>query len=784
MKAGLIYRTQWDTVPVVLPPVALGGLGTTITSETITVDIEDTDVQIDDAADPEVRTMLAASDPLIISTINDGEDKFSPIKAKQAKITVKSDNSLGVAASTFADSSDRRFKVRAYTESRDIFIGFLLSPDIQQLFLPDPVDVVLTATDQLGLLKGTPLKDFADINPLGKYRIADFLAMALKPTGLDLQIKAVMNVRHGTADFSFSTATFAATGKTITFPSTQFFYAGQEIGITGTALNNSVFNVVSVTQGASTVVVVSQTPVNETFSGSGLAGDFSGKGHLYDKIYLDAKTFESNIGECEDCYTVLEKILGEDCILFQWRGDWWIIRLDEIDDNILYPFEFNTDGSLVGALTPINPTRPIGNNSDIVHEGVNTTYRFGQMQKFIKEVYKYEPPKEIVCNMDFSRGDAITPPDLSAPDATGDYALDCWTVRRTSGSITSTAFIRKKFRYGTEEERYVVITPQTGAATPYNFIESQPIELVKSDKATISVSFRFENNISGSGLYAYNIFKIYVLGVDGLYYYWWTTDSDTTDLTKYRWTSSATETDRAVDMGWNLGDVNETEWRTFSVDIGPIPVDGKLYIGLYQGRQGGHSSDNQNIYYQGLNFTYQPFINGSYQLFKGQYNKVTRLLEPDKFKASREKEVYVSDSPRREFKGAMFFLDSNANYQLTRGHFYSSNVTALNLPPEISYSHPFGYLQAFSVWNQYRNQYRIFNCSLYGLFRNEEREWPDIINKFQLSDANTNSNFRFFLANAFEQNWKTMKWNGTLLEVYNQTIGHRYDDTHEFKYTV
>jgi hypothetical protein len=783
MKTGLIYRAQWNTVPVVLPPVALGGLGTVITSEIITVDIQDTSVQIDDAADPEIIDMLPGSDPLMISTINDQEDKFSPIKAKQAKITVKSDAAIGIAASTFADSSDRRFKVHVYTESRDIFLGFLMSPDIQQLFLPDPVDVVLTATDQLGLLKGTPLKDFADENPLGKYRIAEFLAMALEPTGLELQIKAVMNVRHGTSDFVFNNATFVAADKTIIFPSTQFFYAGQEIGITGTASNNSVFNVIEVGQGIVTIIRVSQTVVDETFSGSGLIGDFSGKGHLYDKIYLDAKTFESNIGECEDCYTVLEKILGEDCILFQWRGDWWIIRLDEIDDNILYPFEFNPDGSIVGALTPINPTRPIGNNSDIVHEGTNSAYRFGQMQKFIKEVYKYESPKEIVCNMDFSRGDAITPPDLSAGSSTGDYALECWTVRRTSGSITSTAFIRRKFKYGTEEERYVVITPQTGAATPYNFIESQPIELVKSDKATISVSFRFENNISGSGLYAYNIFKIYLRGVDGLFYYWWTTAADSTDLTKYRWTSSATETDRAVDMGWNLGDVNETEWRTFSVDIGPIPVDGKLYIGLYQGRQGGDSSDNQNIYYQGLNFTYQPFINGSYQLFKGQYNKVTRLTEPEKYNASREKEVFVSDSSRREFKGAMFFLDSNANYQLTRGHFYSSNVFALNLPPEIAHVHPFGYLQAFGVWNQFRNQYRIFNCNLYGFFRNEDREWPDIINKFQLSDVNPNSSHRYFLANSFEQNWKTMKWSGTLLELYHQLIGHRYDDTHEFKYT-
>lgn len=35
--------------------------------------------------------------------------------------------------------------------------------------------------------------------------------------------------------------------------------------------------------------------------------------HLYSDIFLDAKTFEKQIGESEDCYTVLEKILDKDC---------------------------------------------------------------------------------------------------------------------------------------------------------------------------------------------------------------------------------------------------------------------------------------------------------------------------------------------------------------------------------------------------------------------------------------------------------------------------------------
>lgn len=784
MKPGFIYRLQWDTVPVVLPTDNLGGLNVTVASKTITVDITDEENLIDDTDDPQIIYLQPSASPLVISTVNNDEDKFSPIKAKQAKITFKSDTSQGLIASRFADAPARQFKVTVATDIRTIFIGWLVTPDIQQAFLPDPVDVVLTATDGLGGLKGVALKDFDDINPLGKYRIAEFLAMALKPTDLELQIKAIMNVRHGTSDFSFSSATFTASTKQIIFPSTQFFYVGQVIGITGTASNNSVFNVVAVGQGIVTIVQVSQTLVDETFAGSGLVGDFSGVGHLYDKIYLDAKTFESNIGECEDCYTVLEKILGEDCVLFQYLGDWWIMRLDEIDDNILYPWEFDPDGAEVGALTPINPTRPIGNNSDIVHANAGTMLGFGEMHKYIKETFKFVSPKEFICNMDFSRGDAITPPDLSAGSSNGDYAVDCWTVRRTSGSITSTAFIRRVFNFGVEKERHLVITPQAGAATPYDFIESQGAELLKSDKVSVSVSFRRPSDITGSGAYVYSIMKVYLHGTDGLWYYWWTTEADTTDLTKYRWTSSSVETDRAIDAGWNLGSVDETVWQSLNVDVGPLPIDGTLYIGLYQGRQGGHSSDNQDIYYQGLSVSYMPMINGSYELFKGQYNKVTRLDNPEKRTAFRDKEVFISDSPRREFKGTMFFKDNNDAYQRTQGHFYASNVSALGLPAELAAVHPFGYLQAYSVWNQYRNTLRIFRCTLYGIFEyTSGHNWPDIINKFQLSDVNTDSSFRYYFLISFEQDWKTMLWTGTLVETFNQLIGHRYDDPEELKYT-
>jgi hypothetical protein len=75
--------------------------------------------------------------------------------------------------------------------------------------------------------------------------------------------------------------------------------------------------------------------------------DYNSQFHWYDVVYLDAKTFESEIGESENCYTVLEKILGEDCFITQWKGNWWIFRLDEMENNPVYVAEFDLVGTYI-----------------------------------------------------------------------------------------------------------------------------------------------------------------------------------------------------------------------------------------------------------------------------------------------------------------------------------------------------------------------------------------------------------------------------------------------------
>ncbi len=770
MKPGVIYRMQWDTVDTVRKDPSLN-----VPSKVLTVNIYDTETLIEDDEDEEVITLQAAMPPLTITTIDNSEDKFTPVIGKQATIRFLTDSAQGQDAGTFADSSDNRWRVEALAADDPIFVGFLMLSDIQQPFLPDPQVVELTASDHLGVLKDVPLTD--DDNELlsGKFKIGQIIAYCLKKTGLSLPLRVVNNLRHGSGTFSIEVQFIGGDNDLVVANSNAYlFYAGQEITISGSASNNGTFKVQGVGTGIVTLVgiagtLVTEGPVTVTFNDTS-------EGHFYDKIYLDIKTFEKSISESEDCRTVLEKILGEDSKLFQWKGFWTILRLDEVTNNSMYMFPFDADGNLGVDWEEINPIRNIGASANVCHANAGTIFRMDRPHKFVKETFRYESPKEIVCNIDFSRGDVISSPDLSAATGTGTYQIDCWTVRRISGSVTSTAHITRKFIYGVENERYLTITPKTGGvATPWDFAESQPIEVLAGDKADVSVDYKHDSNHGSGGTTIFPM-KIYLKGDDGNWYYWW--HSTSTNLEDFTWTNAGTsEVERLIPVVYDASAVDESQWRSLSVNLHALPVAGKLYIGLIQGFQ-NNNGDNQNFNFQGLNIDYHPYINGSYQLFTGHYNKVSR--SDNGYITSRDNQVFIGDSPRKEFKGAMFFVDSGGLFNLT-ARFYDASLTAITGAP--TSTKPYGYWQAFAVWNQYRRANRIFPSTLQGIYNDSEPdEWPDIINKFQLTDTNPNTNNRFFLLISFEQNQKTMIWTGTLIEDFKTDEGHLYTDTHEFKF--
>jgi hypothetical protein len=758
MKYGLIYRSEWLMMD---------------DATAVQVNLYKTDVLIDDADDPTIINMAASGNPLTVSVVDNNKDKLTAIKAKQAVIEVLT--SVETNISVFTGGPDNLWYCEITVDTEILFRGFLVSADIIQSYMPDAVVLQLTASDGLGLLKDVNLTDFENDTPVGARRLATFIAYCLYKTGLERPIYTVNNLRHGSGErtfdtfFSFSGQYFVTTGI-----KTNYFYVGQEIAITGTASNNGT-RIVTAVDNTGTITQVSIDAAIVLEDTTATFTDTSSAGHFYNTVYLDAKTFESEEGECEDCYTVLEKILKEDCYLTQYNGDWWIIRVDEFDENDIYITKYNSSGAFEENLPATTLNKLVG-SGEALFPLADWTVERERPLNYGKEVFRYNTALEIPCNSDLNRGDVI---DDTFPEKT--YTVDCWTLREGVpgfyGSVDgTTATIHKIYNANDYEiDRYVVLTPRTSFETSSindaTYLESEGIEIFVKDKFTASVQWRLDQDIATGGNGNARLFRCVLHGNDGS---WWVLGEATTGDGIPKWYDTASWSlftangDISVDF-----DEDMTEWRTISWEAPPAPVTGTLYMWFNQFNQLSSSDDNREIWYTGFSFNYIALINGTYQKFTGQYQKVTRTDLG--YLNKREDEVYMSDSPRPFFKGAMKII-INDTLQITT-QFFPYNIYPASDPPDDKIA-PFGEHQIWAVWNQGVYANWIFNGSIKGL----NATWPDIIHKYTLTDPTDQTVERYFMLTSFKQDWKLGIMDGTWIEVYDRALMKRYSDTREFKY--
>lgn len=382
-----------------------------------------------------------------------------------------------------------------------------------------------------------------------------------------------------------------------------------------------------------------------------LVSDDSGDGHFYKWIHLDAKTFEAEIGECEDCYEVLRKILGENSYLTQYKGDWLIVRVDEMETGHEYFFSrFSYDGTWIENteetfIKNIGSVYPLSfMNDDAVISGE---------RPYIEtiEIFKYNYPKELLCNMNFERGEVRVAPDLGAANSEGTYDLSCWTGQKFPASGTAIltadndAYIKRLFEFGYEKERYIVLT--TGPAEQIEGIMSKPVAINAGDKMNVSANWRLASNVgSGDGNLGVKIFTILIITDSGDYYY---VQKIATENPVWVGPFDGQRT-ASVNHFWIPDTTDETQWVNIAVDVPAAPVSGRLFIGLHKEWQGPGVYE-VDTYFSDLQVEIIAAINSSYQLYTGQTNSVSQ--DNVNIKAVREAEVFISDAPRVAMKGAL-----------------------------------------------------------------------------------------------------------------------------------
>jgi hypothetical protein len=766
MKPGLAYIHQLKNIE----------------EKIVTTTIYDTSFMVSDDVDVILVSLQAAGDPLHLTTSGSKEDKLAPLKAKI--LTIQFNSTPSEDLSTFADGHDDRFKVVSQIENQTIFEGFLELNDNNEAFLPKTNIVTLSANDKLAALKDITWTEDDGTFPVGRYKLGTIIGHCLKKTGLSLPIKVVNNLRHGTGQKQYQ-ALFSTSSNTVVVSTDDgFFYNGMEITTTGTASNNSTDVVNLVEDGAGVKVLhldrtitISEAGVTTTFT------DTSSQKHFYDGIYLDAKTFEAEIGKSDDCYTVLEKILGEDCFLTQWQGAWWIMRVDEFDGNPPYVATFGEDGNFGQFDGATNFNKNVGFNEDIYLSDEQTQVTLQREHGFVKETYRYETPQENPCNSDFSRGTGTEPTPTESGDL--DYDPECWTLLRegdtgTNASIDSApvsgsvGIIRKTYADGYERERKLIL--MNAASGGRHYMKSAGIEVKAKSTLDISFDTRFDTNLSIS-----NVFPalIRLEGDDGTMWDWQYNEADGTNL----WVEVFSGTGSFAHT-WQYNRVADdtTEWRGIGTESREIPVDGTVYIRLVMG-----SVQPNEIWFNNLRVTYNAFINGSRQKYSGQYSRVDRtdtqnsgIITTKKYLAARDEQVYISDSPEKLFKGAMMFF--NGTRYILAVKYFTSHAFGQSFPPGPEYCVPYGQTQAFAVWNQYRNANRIFQYKFQGRNEGFGELPPDLLNKYFITDNDQHSNNRHFILLTFDHDLFLCESTGTMAETYRTDVPKMYGDVFSFKY--
>jgi hypothetical protein len=614
----------------------------------MTVKIYKTDVLIDDDDTPQIIDLEPTGNPLNITVLDHDKDKFTPIRAKKATIRFKSEP--GKDFSLFSDTYDNLWYVTIEADEATVFLGFLSLADMQQDFLPDPVEVVLTASDHLGMLRDIPLTDDDRFTLLGRHKIGHIIGYCLKKTGLSLAMRVVNNLRHGSGQINYQ-ALFTTSGPYIavtTVTDTGFFYEGQTITVTGTTFNNGTFHVTSATfLGGVTQVEVEETIFNEQVPGCAFE-DASSANHLYEECYLDIKTFEEEINTSENCYDVLTKILGEQCYLFQFFGQWWIINVDELDGSNGGAHRihvFSADGDDLGVISPSQLY-----NKDISRLGdvrplSDRLIQADRPHGTVKLEYVYENPIETVPNINFERGDLNN--TVSATEKR--FNVDDWRLTKGYGASAVvpvvSAYIKRIYdARAYETQSYLVLTQSDATGSPDMLISNDvPVHEGDSFDLSFDVSAETDNNTASTA--SIRVASIVLFANSGSV--WSLQDSP------LRWEASDNNFLGLNSIEWALDPSNEdlTDWVSFSISAPSIPEDGNINLVFYAANQGGTAHDNFNIRYQNVSFEYIPLINGSYTSYRAQHQKVTR--DPEDYLAKRENQVHVSEGQKLLHKGVL-----------------------------------------------------------------------------------------------------------------------------------
>lgn len=629
----------------------------------------------------------------------DTDDPKAPIKGSSVTVSLLNENAA-LPLQAFYATEDDEIQVKIWYGSQLLFTGFVVLDDCSAPLIDTTHEFTLSANDNLGSLKKITLDEAleelvlfdgpANVNITAPDNITINKSITLNPGD---QITVTGTSFDGVYTVVRSQAYALLT---IIVVSQAVGTSGIETGhvrITGNGVNNTRLSLLAILNaclakcgagiGLQVFANIHETTQNATES-------------FFSQTDIDPGSFLRSDKEFEDCYTVLERLLGRfNCTLYQARGLWTIIRTD---DHRYYPagvpgFQYDENGVLLGAAVLVDNFTYLAGSTPPPHE-TGILNRIFRPFQFAKESFEYKFPVSLLKNATLSELGALV-----SDTVTGTVRHKIYQFPASSGwghyaNDTSKIVVEYDTLTGKELQRYVrqdwydyTPPPISGQvqSTSFGFNE---IEVNKGDIIDLAFSYLASNST------AVRIFTIFInlvardnvsTGPGARYFR--LVRQDAGGVVTYRWLSLTDQYVESVNspLSINPSSADVTTWQSFTLSdfiktnttdgqaVPPIPAAGLLRMFIVGWNEQGNQA--KTGYIKDIRFSLIFGINNSTSVIGHTHTQTQNLLIKD----NTTEDIFVDDSPRNSVAGTLY-LTGNTGLLRTRTSLWKRDTKAETRP--------------------------------------------------------------------------------------------------------
>jgi len=344
--------------------------------------------------------------------------------------------------------------------------------------------------------------------------------------------------------------------------------------------------------------------ISQFFDVNGDTSKFIESTGVYGTTFLNSGTYMS-------CYDILESILSRfRATLYQSKGQWWIIRVNELFNNYtsgfpayisLTGYKYNVDFDYIAPVNISDYSKNININQ--MENGVIKSIE--RPIGYVKDTFQYKQPDSLLKNANLQElGSLLNTYTTGSGESLQyiyEYELPYWQYY-TGNTVNANKFIRiVKDLDNVEKERYIVLAGDDVQPYPYAALQSNDIYVSTGDRVSFTVEFKTKVGITANVLWGEN--QYYIMGTVLV-----KNDTDTYYLNKDNGWEAVVNYDNDPQVVFNYPD-GTSEWHTYSINTNSIPINGVLNIFLFTPKY-GDLPPYEEIYFKNLDFKTENYLSG------------------------------------------------------------------------------------------------------------------------------------------------------------------------------